>query len=68
MIQKTWFESFGSITSLDYADGKDLVRWMGGDEYKLLLTFESAEQAQAAFDQWMIETMQAQSNANRCGC
>jgi hypothetical protein len=68
MIQKTWLELFGPITACDYAEGKELIRWLGGNNYKTLWKFEKPESAQSVFDQWKLETMQAYKQTKRSSC
>ena len=56
---------FGPITSCDYVDGTELVRWLGGENYKTLWNCNTPESAQRAFDEWMLETMRTHSKLNR---
>ena len=65
MQPRTWLEMFGPVTTCDYVDGAELVRWLGGSNYKTLMAFEKEETAQTVFDQWMLQTMQANSTLNR---
>ena len=59
MIQKTWFELLGPVTSLDFVDGSDLVRWVGGNNYRTLWNCKTPELAQRCWDQWVLETLKA---------
>ena len=55
MKSRSWRELLGHATDDCVVHGHEIVRKLSGDRYRRLWTFDTDEQAQAAFNRWLIE-------------
>ena len=66
-VQKPWVDLFGFVTTLDSVRGREFVRYAGGDNYRRLVTFESAANAAVAFEVWRLESAAARERVRADG-
>ncbi len=50
--QKTWTDLFGPITDVDIVLGKEFIRNLGEDRYRILWTFDDPTTAWECFKAW----------------
>lgn len=50
--QKTWTDVLGSFTENDFILGKEIIRNIGNDKYKVLWTFDNEDIAWECFCAW----------------
>lgn len=61
MTQQSFLEINGPWCGQDRVDGNKIVRWLGGERYLHVWSFDTPEEAKAAIVQWKIDTRKQQA-------